>query len=338
MRVIALAKEEIVLLSIIYGKKYNSYSVMNGLNTYKDLESIVTKEQYVRITEKFVKDALLGFDPEKKLRPTRETILLFDTINAPQKTMKINNQTKPEVGTIYYSEKNGFGVLITISPDSKYCMINYPFNQDVLGEWLSQEVIGNLEVEKEEFLEQSYELSQGAYVQFMAMVSYNNDVIKNAEDHSNIIFKVEQLKEIEFLESTSYFDSIGVSKNGIKELMTGEEGERLFQEIVEKKLVFNLGDGYRLNHRIAKILDTAQFRSIVRFQEESPLARTKNLYATNAGYLIMEEVKYDPATVKLTSCPLTITPKVLIEKIVTFSDVRISDEMKKQLEAKINKE
>ena len=232
MRVIALAREELVLLSMFHGKPYNSFSIMKELNTYKDAESIVSKEQYIKTTRRFVEDGLLGFDPGKKLGVTRETQLLFEAINAPQKTFVINNSLKPQVGTVYYCEKKGFAVLLTVSPDEKFCVINFPFNREMLGHWLDEEVIGDLEVTKEAFEVEAYELSDHGYIHFMTLVSFANFLRTLPKHDPNLSFSLDALENPAFLNGFTPFEPIGVDKVKIGQMMSQDGAHDILEELI----------------------------------------------------------------------------------------------------------
>lgn len=334
MRILVLAKEEMVLLSLLYGKPYNSFSVMKDLNHYDTLEEVMSKEDYIKSANGFVRDGLLGFDHEKKIRPTRETILLFDTINSPQKTFIILNQLKPDIGTVYYCEKNGFGVLITISPNKKNCVVNYPFNREMLGNWIDKEVVGEIDEEKEEFELKSFEISQIAHLHFMVLVAYTNFLRGLPKHNPELKFQLESIENPMFINQFDDFNQL-INLEKLGDLYNKEEAKGYLDELIGSGLINNQGNMYQVNPHIANVFDPDEFRGIIRVNEHNPFGRGKTLYTTRWGYLMMEEVKYEPLTMKIDILPLAIDKKSFAKSFLEFSDLRLTEEMKEKLKAKL---
>lgn len=334
MRVLAMAKEEIILLSLIYGKPYNALSVMKQLNTFDKMEDIVSKEDYVKITNGFLRNKLIGFDHEKKIRPTSETILLFDTINAPHKTFVLHNQLKSDVGDIYYCEKNGFGVLITVSPGEAFCAVNYPFDREMLVNWLDQEVIGDLGVERTDFAHMTFEVSEIAHLYFMTMVAFTGFLRTLPKHDPDLRFELGAMENPAFIKRFEDFKQL-IDPGKLQGLFSRPDAQVYLDELKGAGLVLFKDGRCRINPYVAKYFDVNQFRGIVRMDEYNPFARGKTLYATNHGYLFMEEVKFAPVTMKMDIVPLSLDKKLFEEMFFSFSDLRLTTEMKTKLEAKL---
>ncbi len=328
MKILLTTKEELVVLSVISGIRYSPSSVMNRLNTYDDMTSIVSKEQYVKLTRKFVEEGLLGVDDRKKLRLTGEAAVLFDILNESELTVIITNKVKPGIGEIFYSEKKGMGVLLTVHPDERLCLVNYPFSRDILGQWLDKEVIGDLSIEKTDFDPISYEMSEDEFVLFMMVMSYHN-FLKEKSPESIPVFTLKAMKDEEYMSCLEVFTDMGVDLEGVFSIP-----DRLAEQVeglTKMQLVIKEGEKFRLNDKAGEVMDTSNVRGIMGFTEVSPFQRSKNLYITNTGYILLEPVGLDPVSYKVELLPLDIEPGALIERILDFSAVRINDRMKDKL-------
>lgn len=334
MRVLTLTKDELILLSLIQGKPYNTFSAMTLMNISDKPIEAMTKEDYVKIVGGFIKNKLAGFDDQKQLRPTNETLLLFDTINAPKKTFILQNELIPGSGTTYYSEKNELGVLITLSPDQAFAVINYPFNRDILGNWLDQEVIGDLETEKVAYEPIHYELSTMEYTDFMLMVAYNNHKLSLKENNPQT-FTADDLRSDDFLATFEAMVPLGLTMDSISQLSEGSQWKESIGVLTEKGLINPKGDSWSLNPLLANAYDTRSFRSILHFSEFNTYKRAKSLYVSNNGYLIVEPILYAPSAFSITLLPLTTPPEVLMTALMTFSDIRLTETMRKDLESKL---
>ncbi len=327
MALLVFRREEIEVLSLINGKKINSFSVLSGMEGF-DKESFVNKkESHLTVIDDFIKDGAIWKSKDGKIHLIRELQGVFNIINSPKKTLKIKTASKQPIGEHYYCTIGDLGVLFSIGKDEEFYTIAYPFNDDFFSTWFNDEIIGDLDVAEKKDTSIECRLSSAEF-SVLSILIMNGAYMKSL---GNDYLIADRLLNADFLEYVHSNNILKVNIDSIRSIVSNNDLSSVLSSLEDKSILKTNEERIYLNEILVNAFESENLRDIVEITEISPFMRAKNLYITNNGYLILEPVLSKPLEWKIAVEGLNIDPLNLVSKLMNFSDITPSDEMKSEI-------
>lgn len=333
MALLVFRREEIEVLSLINGKKINSFSVLGGMENFNKESFIDKKESHLTVINDFIKDGAIWKTKDGKFHLIRELQGVFNIINAPKRTIKIKTASKQPIGEHYYCSIGDVGVLFSIGKDEEFYTIAYPFNNDILSTWFRDEIIGDLGIEEKDDTNIECILSNDEF-SVLSILIMNSKYIKSIGEDYLIANK---LLDSEFLKFVDSNNILKLNTDAIRNIVFNNNLKEVVFSLEEKSILKTDEEKIVLNEILLNAFDTEYLREIVEISEITPFMRAKNLYVSNNGYLIIEPVLSKPLEWKIIVEGLNVTPHNLLSKLMEFSDITPSDEIRNEIIKRVKK-
>ena len=333
MALLVFRKEELEVLSLINGKKINSFSVLSEMEGFDKKSFANKKESHLRVIDDFIKDGAIWKTKDGKIHLIRELQGVFNIINSPKKTIKIKTASKQPIGEHYYCTIGDLSVLFSIGKDEEFYTIAYPFSNELFSTWFDDEIIGDLNVGKKKNTSIECRLSSSEF-SVLSVLIMNGAYMKSLGKDYLI---VDSLLNADFLEYAHSNNILKVNIDSIRSIVKNNGMENILSSFEDKSILKTDEERIYLNETLINAFESENLRDIVEITEISPFMRAKNLYITNNGYLILEPVLSKPLEWEIAIEGLNIEPTDLVSKLMKFSDITPSAEMKSEIIKHIKK-
>ena len=185
MAFLILRKDEIEVLSLINGKKINSFSVLNGMEGFNKESFEKKKNIHTSIINDFAKDGAIWKDQAGKPHLIRELQGVFDMINAPERTIKIKTASQQPLEEHYYCTIGKIGVLFSVGKGGEFYTLAYTLNDELLSKWFSDELVGDLGVKEKKAMHLESTLSQEEF-EILTLLFVHNTYLKLNNKQENM--------------------------------------------------------------------------------------------------------------------------------------------------------
>ncbi|MCD6435083.1 MAG: hypothetical protein J7L15_01635, partial [Clostridiales bacterium] len=302
MSLLVFKKEELEVLSLVNGKKINSFSVLNGIEGFNKESFAKKKEAHLAIINDFIEDGAIWKTKDGKPHLIRELQGVFTIINSPKRTIKIKTASKQPIGEHYYCTIDDLGAIFSVGKDEVFYTIAYPFDEKLLSTWFNDEIIGDLGVEKEKHTNVESILSNAEF-SILSILIMNNSYAKSI--NRDYLLRTELLDST-FLDYVHANNILNIDIDSIRDIIKNSDVSNILSSLEEKNILKINQEKIYLDETLSNAFSTDNLREIVEFTEITPFMRSKNLYITNTGYMILEPVLSKPLKWKLSIEDLTI--------------------------------
>lgn len=314
MAMLLLRKAELQVLSLVSGKKRNTFSVLSALEGFsEDALRDNTKAQTEALNDLY-KDGAIWKTPEGKPQLIRELQGVFTVLTRPQKTFSFKVASETAFIEHCYSEINDMGVLFSIGKDHAFYTLQYPMKKALLATWFKDDIIGDLGADYQP-LRLSARLSQEEFNGLMVLMMHQayGPSIEQGIPKDKLLSQA-------FLDHVKDHNPMKIDMQVASKIITHETWPSSLKKLEEKGLLVLKEDHIVIHDALAQGFRAKNLREIVEINERTPLKRAKNIYITNAAYVVVEPVVSKVLSWKIDLLGRDIRPIQLMDALLDFSD------------------